>query len=155
MAEEAVEKAIKKSPLGRWLWTVSTILALPLLGWVGREALKTYSDMTTTLESLKDKIHDLERDRANNQAIWNAISETNHKTVEMRIEHESGMRHLHWITNNWLVLRAVNEAGKSEQPPLPVPKVEPTTFPKFDPSRFREEFEKKYPNPAQQQVPKK
>lgn len=155
-----IPKAIKKSPIGRWLWTVSTMLMLPLLAWLGNEALDEYRGFSKTIETLNDRLLILESNKTNNEAVWNAIAETNHKITDMRVNHEAGRKHLDWLSDNWVLLQLVKGAGTGEStvpnPVLPVPKKPPpiyTPVPKLDPKDFRLEYEHKFPNPAQQ--PKK
>lgn len=163
MADETkdIPKSIKKSPIGRWLWTVSTMLALPLLAWLGNEALDEYRGLSKTIETLNDRILVLESSKANNDALWGAIAENRNKLTDMRVEHETGKRHLDWLSDNWILIQALRGSGQGEgegtkKPVLPVSPKPPTVaqpIPKLDPKDFRLEYERKFPNQAQQ--PKK
>lgn len=150
-----IEKTIKKSPVGRWLWTVSTMLVLPVFAWVGNEALDEYRNFSKGMETLNDRLMILESNKTNNEAVWNAIAETNHKITDMRVGHEAGKRHLDWLSDNWLLIQTMKGSGTVEvpNPALPVPKKPPTIYtpvPKLDPKDFRSEYEHKFPNTQQQ-----
>lgn len=157
MAEESevIEKTLKKSPVGRWLWTVSTMLTLPILAWLGNEALDTVHGFSKTVETLNDRILVLESNKSNNEAIWNAISESNNRVIEMRVHHEAGKRHIDWLSNNWLLIQQtkgtspVNPDPEIPSPPKPVP-VAPAPAPKVDPKDFRAQYEQRFPNQQQQ-----
>jgi hypothetical protein len=163
MADEsaaAIEKVIKKSPVGKWLWTISTLLVAPLLTWMGNEAMNEYRSLSGTIRSMGDRIVVLEGSKTNNEAVWNAIAETNHKITDMRVSHEAGKRHIDWLSSNWLFIQAMKGSGSSEGPksattPAPLPAKPPQTtnpppVPKIDPKDFRFEYEQKFPNTQQQ-----
>jgi hypothetical protein len=149
---EVIEKTIKKSSVGRWLWTVSTMLTLPVLAWLGNEALDTAQEFSKTIETLNDRILVLESNKSNNEAIWNAIAEANHKVTDMRVSHEAGKRHIDWLSDNWLLIQTIKPSPDQQPaiPPLPKPvPVAPAPAPKVDPKDFRAQYEQRFPNQQQ------
>lgn len=150
MAEEnAVEKAIKKSPIGRWLWMISTILVLPVLGFVGNAVINRYVKTMEDLDSIGERLGELERDKANDDAIWASIADQQQKQVEMRIRHEAAMRHVDWLSQR-MIWPTASDGGKSLTKPASadpdkVPPNDPLD-PKLDPDKFRKDYEQQHPD---------
>jgi len=133
--EDKVEKALQKSKVWRWLKTILTLLMLPLLGWLGREALKTYSETISTLDALKEKVRDLEREQANNKAIWDAIAENKNEAAR----HREDIRVMQRLFDR--------EFGRSSGPKAtePLRWEDPKPAP-MDPDKLRTIMEQKYPS---------
>jgi len=132
---DQIEKALQKSKVWKWFRTVLTILMLPLLGWLGREVLKTYSETVSTLDSLKEKVRDLEKEQANNKAIWDAIAENKNETARLRED----IRVMQRLFDR--------EFGRSPGPKAAEPpKWEEPKPPPVDPEKLRTMMEQKYPS---------
>jgi hypothetical protein len=161
---EVIEKALKKSAFGRWLLGVSSFIALPLLTWMGNEALDSYRNFTHTVEALNDRLLLLEGNKSSSDALWSAISENREHLTEMRVTHEAEKLHLKWLSENWLLIQTVKNSRTTDKPdekdptiilpPPPAPAPLPPA-PKVNAKDFREEYEKKHPLPAIQQQQKK
>ena len=140
--EEAIEKKLEKSKFGRWLRMVGAMIVLPLLGFLARQAWNTYE----AFNGLQDEVQLLKANAANNQAIWNSISENRNRTNELKVEVEVMKR---------LFDREFARGG-NEKPSLPKqPDVQrslefPKILPPVEPDKFREEQEQKFPPPQRQ-----
>lgn len=155
--ENAVEKVIKKSPFGRWLWTISTMLVLPVIGFVGNAVVNRYTKTMETIDSIGERLGELERDKANDDAIWASIADQQQRLTEMRIRHEAAMRHVDWLSQRMIwPTYTTSDNGKStlkSDPPKRDPKEVPPNDPedpKVDPDKFRKDYEQHHPD-----VPKK
>ena len=147
--ENEVVKAIKKSPIGRWLWMISTILVLPVLGFIGNAVINRYTKTMENLDSIGERLGELERDKANDDAIWASIADQQQKQVEMRIRHEAAMRHVDWLSQR-MIWPVASDGGKSltkpsSGDPKEVPPNDPDN-PKMDPDRYRKDMEQQHPD---------
>jgi hypothetical protein len=113
---DQIEKALQKSKTWKWLRTVLTILMLPLLGWLGREALKTYSE-------------------ANNKAIWDAIAENKNEAAR----HREDIRVMQRLFDREFGRSSGSKAAE------PLRWEEPKPAP-MDPDKLRTIMEQKYPS---------
>lgn len=167
-AVKKVEKALKKSPFGRWVMWLSSLIFVPFAGWMGNKALDVYN----SFEELRQHVRDLEHDKTSNDAIWKSIGENRAQLMEVRVQNETIARLFERefqksVFDRYLEFKMMQEMHSGHpddptKPPLPVPlpvplppkvpdKAERPSLKPFDPDLYRKEQEEKYPRPNVQQ----
>lgn len=161
----ADESEVIKDPTQKKFWRTRNIVLLTmtatlpaLCGWAGNTAIEKYTavrEWKHRLDARLDaadaavqaRLKDLEDDKANNKAIWDAIAEIKNKQIEMEVEHRVAMRLFEREFG-----RARDKGPSTTAPPkgpdfnvpppdpLPAPPV-----PKIDPDQYRLQKEQKFP----------
>lgn len=149
---EKVEKALEKSKFGRWILWGTSLLFVPLMGWLGNKAL----DIVNQFEALKTEVAALKADKANNSAIWASLADSKNHYMELKIQQEVMGRLFDRefsksVMDKYVELQLLNvmknSPEKLEAPPKPpVPKFE---FKPIDPDQYRKEKESLYPPQTQ------
>ena len=143
---------------GFWRWRNMIFLGLtaliPVVGKTGWDWMVGYvereRDMRTHVDQLLKEVGDLKKaqdESVQGRPIWTALSEAREELYKIRVEHEAGMKYLHWVAQRM---------GRDMPPAEVKPTVEspkPDPIPKLDPEKYRSEFEKKYPDVKQQPQP--
>lgn len=165
-AVKKVEKALKKSPFGRWLMWISSLIFVPFAGWAGNKALDVYN----SFEELRQQVRDLQHDKTSLDAVWKSIGENREHLIEVRIQNEAMARLFERefqksVFDRYLEFKMMQEMHPGHpddptKPPLPVPfpplpkvpdKAERPGLKPFDSDVYRKEQEEKYPRPNVQQ----
>ena len=153
---EKIEKKLEKSKLGRWLKTIGAMIIFPLIGFVGEQIWKVYTDF----KDLQDQVHDLKLNAANNQAIWNSIAENRNRNSEMKVEVEVIKRLFDREFARGGGLKSTpGSSGTSGYQKEALPgdhKVidPPKLIPPVEPDKLRHEEEEKFPVQQQRQYKK-
>ena len=139
---------IERDPKKKSFWNLKNIAALVMVailpaagGWAWNGITKGYE----TISNLEERIKHLENDRANNKAIWDAITAARNEIVEIKIETEVNRRLLELG-----IVPKTQPAPKTapELPPSPNP-VPPVLRPEqkpFTSEEYRSLHEQKFPN---------
>ena len=145
---------------GFWRWRNMLLLGLtalaPVIGKTSWDWMAGYvereREMREHVSQLLREVAELKKSQEESvqgRPIWTALSEAREEIYKIRVEHEAGLKYLHWVAQ-----RMGRDMPAVE--PRPVEPAKPDPIPKLDAEKYRNEFEKKYPDPKQQpQQPKK
>ena len=138
---------VERDPNRPGFWRFRNIAAmalLPLLGFVGKTIWGEFESMTKTIRELETRLHDVERDRANNQAIWSALAEAKNKITDMEVRNEASVLYLNWIADRMWPKMTTLTPESVKPPPITAPPIWPTPA-NTTPQDFRSQFEQRYP----------
>lgn len=127
------EEEVVRDPTSKKFWRLRNIAALALTALLPLAASSLWSQWTSLTDSIKtlsDRVKELERDKANNQAIWDAIADIKNRQMELQVRVEVHDR----LVDK--VLLAIPEAPQ-------VPKADERK--PIDPVELRKILEQKYP----------
>jgi len=138
---------IERDPNKRSFWKLKNIAALALVavipafcGW----AWNLVSDAYKTLDTLKDRVKTLEDDRANNKAVWDAMTQTRNDLIKLQIETEVNRRLLEMGLSKHTIESPKTVPDKPATPPDP--KIPRTEQRPLSPEEYRNMLEQKFPN---------
>ena len=168
MADEKVpgEPEVVKDPTQKTFWRTRNILLLfmtaavpALTGWAwnrSSEAVSNYWDrqkaQEARIKAIEDDTHqrlkDLEDDKANNKAIWDAITEQRNKVTEQDIELRVIQRLFDREFRRSSLVKPVDPKVEPPQENPPAPVDPPKAIAPMRPDQYR--LEKEALNPQQQ-----
>lgn len=131
------EDAIVKDPTKKRFWTlrnISGLLLVALLPVAGTWAWNSATNAWSTMKRMDERLKALEEDRANNRAIWDAISENKNEAARQREDLRVMQRLFDREFNRSTAPKAAEPPRWEEPKPVPV-----------DPEKLRTMIEQKYP----------
>lgn len=161
MTDELAGHGVTKDPTKKKFWSARNIGGLFILAAMPLAASKVM-DFFSNHSKLIERVDMLEKEQANNKAIWTAITDNKNRMVELEIEHRSAMMALEKeykkSTTDRLIERYLDRqyGQKSSESPMqpPSPPKPAESAPKsaeqtpLRPDVLREAYEQQYPPPV-------
>lgn len=156
MTDELAGHGVTKDPTKKKFWSARNIGGLFILAAMPLAASKVM-DFFSNHSKLIERVDMLEKEQANNKAIWTAITDNKNRMVELEIEHKAGMMAIEKdykkSTADLLIERYLDRqlGPKSSEHPAPPPPKPAESAPKSAqqtpvlPDVLREAYEQQYP----------